>query len=297
MFNCVVRKVLDKRYLLSHKIAYESLIFCQKFSKNYVGTTNQSLLLNASNKVKLHHKIDLLSKKLYFNVRHFTTSSTDSDRRVERLASCWNCSAQITDLFFCSQCGKVQPPPDVLTVESREVSTTGEKTLTYFDLFEMEPSFEVDLSTMKQKYRDLQSQLHPDKFATADAKEQEFSRELSSMLNDSLSVIQSPYLRAKYLAKITFNNATNSEERSSAEDEISHSTEFLMTIMEWNEILEEQEGQDLEKLQSKLTDTRNETLEELRKGFKALNADAVRENIAKLKYFDNLSEKLKFKVD
>ena len=40
------------------------------------------------------------------------------------------------------------------------------KKITYFELFRLQPGFEIDVSSLKQEFRKLQSQLHPDKFAT-----------------------------------------------------------------------------------------------------------------------------------
>lgn len=39
------------------------------------------------------------------------------------------------------------------------------KKINYFQLFRLQPSFEIDVSSLKQEFRKLQSQLHPDKFA------------------------------------------------------------------------------------------------------------------------------------
>ena len=70
-----------------------------------------------------------------------------------------------------------------------------------------------------------------------------------------------------------------------------------MTIMEWNEILEEKDGRDLKSLQKKLEKSRNEILNNLKLAFTSNNIKDAKENLAKLKYFDNLSEKLKFKIE
>ena len=87
------------------------------------------------------------------------------------------------------------------------------------------------------------------------------------------------------------------DETGSAEDQIAQSEDFLMTIMEWNEIVDTEEGRTLEVLRSDITDRRIEVLKSLSVAFQERDKDGVTENIAKLNYMDNLLEKLKYKID
>lgn len=73
--------------------------------------------------------------------RHYST-------KAER--KCWKCGNNVDNkeqLFFC-KCGVVQSIKEV----------------DYFELMGIPESFDIDLTSLTQRYRDLQRQLHPDKY-------------------------------------------------------------------------------------------------------------------------------------
>lgn len=65
--------------------------------------------------------------------------------------SCWKCGNAIhpsDEIFFC-KCGVIMAPrPD----------------LNHFQLFNIEKTFDLEEERLSQKFKDLQRQLHPDKF-------------------------------------------------------------------------------------------------------------------------------------
>lgn len=66
--------------------------------------------------------------------------------------TCWKCHRSIDytkEQFFC-ECGVIQPENSQRT---------------FFEVLGVETSFDVDLRELSQKFRQLQSSLHPDKFA------------------------------------------------------------------------------------------------------------------------------------
>ncbi|RZC32312.1 DnaJ domain containing protein, partial [Asbolus verrucosus] len=64
---------------------------------------------------------------------------------------CWQCGIERTNIseLFCENCSFIQSPQD---------------TNNYFKIFELDEEFGIDPKQLTQKYRKLQSQLHPDKF-------------------------------------------------------------------------------------------------------------------------------------
>ncbi len=65
---------------------------------------------------------------------------------------CWKCGSEISrqsEQYFC-KCGMIQPP-----VPDRN----------FFDVFGFAEDFVLDTSKLQEKFRDLQKNLHPDKFA------------------------------------------------------------------------------------------------------------------------------------
>lgn len=100
----------------------------------------------------------------------------------------------------------------------------------YFNLFQLEPSFNVDTEALEQTYRALAARFHPDKFASASAFEQKQAVMMSSTINDAYRTLKSPIDRAAYLLKSQNIDAD-------APEHTSFSPEFLMQQMEWRETL------------------------------------------------------------
>ena len=67
--------------------------------------------------------------------------------------TCWKCgytSNQKENLFFCSRCGIVQEPLNGVS---------------FFELFGLGNSFDVDLIKLATTFKETQKLLHPDKFS------------------------------------------------------------------------------------------------------------------------------------
>ena len=100
----------------------------------------------------------------------------------------------------------------------------------YFNLFQLEPSFNIDTEALEHIYRALAARFHPDKFASASAFEQKQAVMMSSTINDAYRTLKSPIDRAAYLLKSQNIDAD-------APEHTSFSPEFLMQQMEWRETL------------------------------------------------------------
>jgi molecular chaperone HscB len=87
---------------------------------------------------------------------------------------------------FCSACGKVQPPVPV----------------DYFTFFGLPRKLNVDVGGLGQEFYQLSRKLHPDLFSGADKREQEWSLEQSSQLNDAYRALKDPIKRTEYLLRL-----------------------------------------------------------------------------------------------
>src|ERR1700722_4264811 len=96
--------------------------------------------------------------------------------------SCWSCGS-MRAAHFCEACGKVQPPVPV----------------DYFSFFGLPPKLDLEVKTLEKDFYDLSRRLHPDLNARADSKEQEWSLEQSSLLNDAYRTLRDPIKRTEYL--------------------------------------------------------------------------------------------------
>ncbi len=102
----------------------------------------------------------------------------------------------------------------------------------YFELFALPVSFEVDISSLSERYQDLQRSAHPDKFTNATDRDRRLSMQQASMINEAYQVLKDPLKRAQYL--LNLNNVDTHSESNTVMD-----TAFLMQQMELREALDD----------------------------------------------------------
>ncbi len=104
--------------------------------------------------------------------------------------------------------------------------------MNYFQLFDIENSFDIDLQNLSSSYQALQKAVHPDKYAHASEQEQRIAVQKSAQINDAYQTLKNPLLRAEYI--LVERGVDMPNEQSSFSD-----TSFLMHQMELREMLEE----------------------------------------------------------
>jgi len=108
----------------------------------------------------------------------------------------------------------------------------------HFALFELKPSFRLDLDQLATRYRELARGVHPDRFADASEREQRLALEQSASLNEAYQTLKSPPKRARYLLAMGG--------RELPLEVTVHDPEFLLQQMELREELEDlQDSADL----------------------------------------------------
>lgn len=135
---------------------------------------------------------------------------------------------------FCSACGKVQPP---LPVD-------------YFTFFGLPRKLNVDVTALEKEFYQLSRGLHPDLNVLQDRREQEWSLEQTSMLNDAYRALKDPIKRTQYLLRL---EGIELEEQSKSATEAARSTgqvkkqivppDLLEEVFEINMHLEELRAQ------------------------------------------------------
>src|SRR6266478_1620771 len=103
----------------------------------------------------------------------------------EVTSTCWSCGTMRPEQF-CSACGKVQPPVPV----------------DYFTFFGLPRKLHIDVPALESEFYQLSRKLHPDVYSGADAREQEWSLEQSSQLNDAYRTLKDPIKRTEYLLRL-----------------------------------------------------------------------------------------------
>src|SRR5215831_15698920 len=100
----------------------------------------------------------------------------------EETKTCWSCG-DMRAAHFCSACGKVQPPAPV----------------DYFTFYGLPRKLNVDVSRLEKEFYALSRKLHPDLYSQSDSREQTWSLEKSSQLNDAYRTLKDPIKRTEYL--------------------------------------------------------------------------------------------------
>lgn len=102
----------------------------------------------------------------------------------------------------------------------------------FFQLLSVPARFQMDGALLDQHYRDLQAQVHPDKFAHLSDAEQRLSMQWATQVNEAYQTLRKPINRARYLLKLR--GVDTQEETNTAMP-----LDFLVEQMEWREAVEE----------------------------------------------------------
>jgi len=105
-------------------------------------------------------------------------------------------------------------------------------TRNYFELFDLDEDYSIDLQQLADKYRALQSELHPDRFANSSDQERRLSVQATAYVNEAFATLKSDLKRAHYLLQL-------SDIEFNADTETSSDANFLMQTMELHEQVEE----------------------------------------------------------
>jgi molecular chaperone HscB len=95
---------------------------------------------------------------------------------------CWSCGDMRAE-HFCAGCGHVQPaePTD------------------YFSFFGLQRKLELDETALEHEFYALSRKLHPDVYSRASSREQAWSLEKTSQLNDAYRTLKDAISRTEYL--------------------------------------------------------------------------------------------------
>jgi molecular chaperone HscB len=105
----------------------------------------------------------------------------------------------------------------------------------YFELFGLPAIFQVDRDQLAERYRELQQETHPDRYANASEQEKRLSMQAATHLNEALETLKDLILRGRYLLSL---NGVEMDTTQSTQD-----TAFLMEQLERREELAEAKSQ------------------------------------------------------
>ena len=123
-----------------------------------------------------------------------------------------------------------------------------------FELFGLAPQFAQDRAAIDARWKDLQREAHPDKFAAQGAAAQRIAMQWSVRINEAYQRLKDPLKRAAYLCEL--NGAPVNAENNTAMP-----AAFLMQQMEWREALDDATRiEDLDQIGLQVTSSKRNTL-------------------------------------
>jgi molecular chaperone HscB len=127
----------------------------------------------------------------------------------------------------------------------------------YFTLFGLPRRFTLDEAVLEAAWHELQSRVHPDRYAHLPDAEKRLSMQWATRVNEGFRTLKKPLARAQYLLVLAGVD-------SGLETNTAMSPEFLMEQMEWREAVEEAraagEVPELEQLHQRLRQHAREVL-------------------------------------
>ena len=152
----------------------------------------------------------------------------------------------------------------------------------YFEIFEIPIAFDIDQSKVSDVYRELQKDVHPDRFINESEEERRIAMQLTSLINEALKVIEDPLSRAQYLLKL---KGIDLE----ADTDTAMDPEFLMEQMEFREAIAEVRSQDdplseLDKMAAQLKAKLKELTDLFQHQYADDALDAARDSIRKMQF-------------
>ncbi|HEC13806.1 MAG TPA: Fe-S protein assembly co-chaperone HscB [Acidiferrobacteraceae bacterium] len=107
----------------------------------------------------------------------------------------------------------------------------------YFELFEIPVDFQLDLSNLSSRYRELQRRIHPDRFVNATNQERRLSMQMAALVNEAFQTLKDPLERGRYMLGLRGVDVN-------AETDTTMDPEFLMEQMVLREALSAVRGSD-----------------------------------------------------
>ena len=128
---------------------------------------------------------------------------------------------------------------------------------TDFELFAVPASFAQDRAALDARWKELQREAHPDRFAAQGAAAQRVAMQWSVRINEAYQRLKDPIKRASYLCALN-GHPINAEKNTAMPPD------FLMQQMEWREALEDvADIASLEKLNAEVEAGRTRALSSL----------------------------------
>lgn len=163
---------------------------------------------------------------------------------------------------------------------------------TDFELFGVAAQFAQSKQTLDARWKELQREAHPDKFAAQGAAAQRLAMQWSVRINEAYQRLKNPMKRAAYLCEL--NGA-----RINAETNTAMPAAFLMQQMALREMLEEaQTAEDLNEIATKSSQSMQELLLKIEQSLDGdSNFAAAAEQVRSLMFLERFASEVDARMD
>ena len=161
----------------------------------------------------------------------------------------------------------------------------------HFELFHLPQRFAVDLKALEAAYREVQNQVHPDKFTNGTDSEKRVALQWAARANEAYQTLRNPFKRAAYLCEL---NGVDLQ----IESNTAMPPGFLMQQMEWREALDDaRDAADvdaLSRLDRELQEARKAKIAQMGEMLDAGQYDAASQSVRQLMFLDKLDEEVQY---
>jgi molecular chaperone HscB len=161
-----------------------------------------------------------------------------------------------------------------------------------FELFGVPRRFEQDRATLDDRWRALQAEVHPDRFASEGQAAQRIAMQWAVRVNEAYQRLKDPLKRAAYLCQL--NGSPVDIQNNTAMP-----AGFLIQQMEWREALEEARTiDDVEALGDEVTARKRAAFDELRRTLDEQgDIAAAAEQVRALMFVERFAEDIDHKLE
>lgn len=169
----------------------------------------------------------------------------------------------------------------------------------HFELFGLPVAYTQDEATLNRAYRDVQSEVHPDRFANASDAEKRLAAQWATRVNEAYRTLRSPLDRGRYFLKV---RGIETEEETNT----SMPVDFLMQQMEWREAVADAKAakneRALEQLEAQKLTEEKALFQLLKLQLSARRDDnflleQARETVRKLRFLEKLGDEIDLAFD
>ena len=159
----------------------------------------------------------------------------------------------------------------------------------HFDLFQLPATFTLDANALDAAYRDVQGQVHPDRFINATDAEKRVAMQWATRANEAYQTLKHPQKRAQYLCEL---HGVDLKTESNTAMPMA----FLMQQMEWREELDDAKaGKNiaaLETLDQSVAGERSNRLVDIGYQLDAGDYDTAAQGVRALMFLEKLKQEI-----